>query len=499
MENDVHTKALNELLHQISSLAATSEFHLDVSSVIVALGGINKVVQLCLTHPDSSPNSNLQYFEGAVSSLKKIINKQNTNNQSVESINTKHENNKNIEQIGSKSVSAMHNQQDSPDFKSVMSLNSFCSDCDINADAFEIADSPNIVVFDSNNTNQDEKTSIDSRIQDIIINYDENKSNPHVQVNSNHDQTSNTKNIVLVQTLGQFYKASIVFCPDCRNSIYYKYLSDFRANQCFKLVIYNKYYSIAMTCLAVALYVASEISNLWLRQFRDINGDNRSTSYLTLRWMEASVIVFYATTVIATMNFDMIKLICNTFDFWFKIWNTVIHVICFIWINIQTSSRPLLDLIVLATPFVITAVCFAMADSVPLKYKIKKFILSTWTFMYSFNMIRVYFSYQDVYYNPFEKYNFKYSQVSLKSMFMGSYVNIILFVSKPLVADAYYLLLAKCTGHSNSNSNNADNSGTQHERLLTIHKRPKVKWNVENVLLQGTDNEIVAKDIVIMA
>ena len=41
----------------------------------------------------------------------------------------------------------------------------------------------------------------------------------------------------------------------------------------------------------------------------------------------------------------------------------------------------------------------------------------------------------DLLYNSFEKYNFKYTQISLKSMFMGSYCNIVLFIAKPLFGD----------------------------------------------------------------
>ena len=125
-------------------------------------------------------------------------------------------------------------------------------------------------------------------------------------------------------------------------------------------------------------------------------------------------------------------------------------------------------------------------------------------------IINAYFSCKDFYYNPFEQYEFQYTEISAKSVFLGSYGNITLFVSKPLIVDGWkwlYFKYQSCcnynrkyTKNSNTAKHSRDNNSTssntsgiviatsEYQRLLAVHKRPKVKWS-NDIVFETNDSK----------
>ena len=225
---------LKELLDQLSQVEANEYVHLDVTSIVAALGGINEVIRFYLTHPKSHG----QYFNSKISNLSRIINKYNNSNESVINI-SQSLNNKNEQ------LNMMENQQ----INLCTSVSKYTVDgaCYINMDTFEHVDSPSATTYGSKNSSTQEK--------DIIIDY----NNATTTVKSNAAASfavSRFENNVIAQNRKQFYATSIVLCADSRNNLYYKFLNDINANWCVNLVL-HKYYLILMTFITVILIIIS--------------------------------------------------------------------------------------------------------------------------------------------------------------------------------------------------------------------------------------------------
>ena len=125
----------------------------------------------------------------------------------------------------------------------------------------------------------------------------------------------------------------------------------------------------------------------------------------------------------------------------------------------------------------------------PIKYKIKRKIVSMYIILFVPFVIGQYFLYEDVFYNPFEHYNFTHTRFSVKSVFLGSYVNMLLFIAKPIIIDItrWFQRLTGCTKVKHSDSS-LSSSNQQFERLVCPYKRCKVKWQTKRksyTLLQG--------------
>ena len=181
------------------------------------------------------------------------------------------------------------------------------------------------------------------------------------------------------------------------------------------------------------------------------------------------------------MNLDFVEIICHTFDFWFKSWNLMLWAINFMWINTVNTDRYAVDLILTMTMLMFTACLTFLLDAVPIVYRIKRIFIIVATVLLFMIILSAYFTYDDILYNPFEAYKFKYTEISLKSTFLGSYSNILLFVAKPLFGDIFRWIAAnyKCKDHKTQDEGDKTRDiaiGDTYERLFTVYKRPKVAW-----------------------
>ena len=98
-------------------------------------------------------------------------------------------------------------------------------------------------------------------------------------------------------------------------------------------------------------------------------------------------------------------------------------------------------------------------------------------------MIFSYLTYDNLYINPFESYNFEQTRMNIKDLFLGSNANIVLFIAKPMLGDVarwFLIKCEKCTSEA-SNNNTANTVNTRQkskdiERFVTLYKRSNVKW-----------------------
>ena len=415
-----------------------SNSHLVASSIITALGGTTNVVKLCVTHPDSIANN--QYYENVISSLHQIL--QNASNaSSPTSIATR--NIINSDTAPNDITNGPANQKFK--FNKIRTI------------------SPSL----STNMNDNDKNNVRSTGVDNTVNSNCN------QQSATSGITQNTV-VVHVDNTKQFYKSSVVFNAHVCNNCFYKWFSNDKANWCVNLILYNKWYSIVTTLVAFILAAASELD-------QTINGTNTVSSSI-LAWMSYCICSIFALSLIGVMNLDIIEIATKTFDFWFKMWNLMIWDICYGWIYFETTDRRISELI--GTILTVSAVvlAFSLMDAIPLKYKLNKIIVGAALCFYLGFFVRAYFIAQDVYYNPFGKYNIKHTRISLKSTFLGAYINIALFVGKPVLIDISKWFVGKICKYrvTGKNATNVNKIAIEYERLFSIYKRPKVKWNYYN-------------------
>ena len=451
--------SLPSIVATLAKYEETNHTDLVSSSIITALGGVTRVIQLCLTHPDSIGNN--QYHENALSSLHQIMNNAHT---SVPS-------------------SPVSNDPENNTFNPPIFDNDIVINGDIDTlqnttiNAIQRCESPD------SPSSRDHK---DIKFKRLNININNTHNDNHQTKNmsisnyNNHPDAfrfvaTNNNIIVHAHNISQFYKSAVVLNADICNNYFYNctWLSDSQANWCMNLILYNKWYSIIMTFAAFILATASQMD-------RTINKKN-TVSSLVLSWMSCIVGSILTLSLMGVMNLDIIKIATNTFDFWFKMWNLLMWNICCIWIYFETTNddRQVSELIAPLITVSGAVINFSLMDAMPLKYKLKKIIVAAAVCFYFGFFIRSYFFVEDVYYNPFGKYNFKHTQISLKSTFLGAYLNIALFVGKPVLTDISKWCvgkLCKCIVVE-TNTSASKETQVQHERLFSIYKRPKVKWN----------------------
>ena len=326
------------------------------------------------------------------------------------------------------------------------------------------------IVSGDDDTQSHQKTLIDDlilaqhpRINKTKITSTSPKARPPALTSSPH---------VMVQNPKEYLNSCIIMNPDTCNNLYFKWLSRDKANWIVNVVT-NEWYCIGSTILSLSFYFFS----YWAK----IVYGPQSMLFTMLRIMCTILGTILGALLVLTMNLDIIELIQNSFDFWFKMWNLIIWEVCFIWININ-HMRSVTELITTVLLTFMLHLCIFLIDAVPVKYNIKRKLLVILACILSGLIIMVYFTYQNVYFDPFKSYNFEFTNISIKDSFLGSYCNISLFVAKPLINDTcrwFQIMRLRCSAKCNGKNNDVKNTNTvgrDIERFVSLYKRSKVKW-----------------------
>ena len=286
---------------------------------------------------------------------------------------------------------------------------------------------------------------------------------------------SNSKKInkITVDTPIEYYTSGIIFTPDGNNNLYFKWLSDENARYVMHFTL-NKWYSIGCVALgAIGSLLTSIIEIIY---------GSKHVGYSIVILITQTLITVFSVSLILSMNLDIIKIISLSFDFWFKIWNLIIWELSFMWIKINLEDHFAIDLFaeMLGTG-IIFLVIFTI-DGLPLDYNIKRknlFVIAIVILMF---ITFGYFMYDDIYINPLGSYNFQHTRMSVKSLHLGAYINVGLFVAKPILGDSARWLLIRYLRWTKSiriplqNDNDNQNKSTRVERFVSLYKRSKVKW-----------------------
>ena len=444
---------------------------MDLPSIINNLGGLQNVIKLCLTHTES----NEQFCQNAISSINSLLNQADNNN----NVNINTDTNANC--INTANTTNTTNTTDKTNRKQCSNCNLHCSATSIQT---SVATKKNIIAVDftpiSNATKP--KTSLFS--QSVCDQFE-------------------LDNIIVARNPKDFEESSIVFYANTCNNLYFKWLDYEKANKCMNFVLLNKWFVITMVTMCGILFCASEA--LKISMTVDIN----SALYLLLKVLFGICSIIIFTSLASAMNFGIIFLIFHTFDFWFKIWNLLLWQISFAWINFQTTNRSILDLIMTMVSVMIGFTVTFLVDAIPLKYRLKRIGTAIVAFVCLIGLILTYFTYDNLFVNPFAEqsgnindnnsdnsngdYSFQHSKISVKSVFLGAYSNLIIFICKPILGDLAKWLQNKwkyncsCYATDEYDIDDMDSPAVRRlttlsetqalERLVSIYKQPRLKWN----------------------
>ena len=330
-------------------------------------------------------------------------------------------------------------------------------------------------------------------------------SNSNIKRNNVMPVSVVTNKIQVIATTKDFYQSKIIMNCEAQNSILFKFL----ANEYFSIKAYDVI-SHQLTAFMILSFVFGSFVFAIVRDY--------TQSYVFVSWSiilsitAMIVLTIYCILLGSTGNLIMIDLISNTFDFWFKIYNTITLFVA-IWIrgstddasplSVQAGTTTQLQKTILVYEIchqiatISTALLFFIIDALPIAIKIKRIGIVLFISWMCYNCARTYFYFEDFQWNPFGN-DFEYSEISFKSMILSSYINLVIFTGKPILSDVIRWLrkqmMNTCDKESNEkmsdkdNKRNSINDIANVSRCGTVYKRPLIKWNKPEIHTIATND-----------
>ena len=322
------------------------------------------------------------------------------------------------------------------------------------------------------------------------------------------------RKLQITRTKSEFYHSMMILDCNPKNNLCFRFINV--ENEIFAIKLYHFILSriyFAIVCVFFSAYGISFFLWFYLHPMPVI-------VIITLEIIASILVTIYCISLMLTANIFILKLITNTFDFWFKSYNLMLGIIAIQVRNLNLfnynisrgSTFSSFGMIMIQTALICTALTLFCVDAIPASINIKRIIIALISLMMTWYIVALYFNGEDYQWNPFDAYQFKYTQISFKSVIISSGTNLIFFVGKPIFADLiryfrkskkfkcnYKLNFSSETfsdicGKSNGTTstadtmaNNKDHSKTKlHDiddmdyplvRCTAVYKRPFIKWN----------------------
>ena len=335
---------------------------------------------------------------------------------------------------------------------------------------------------------------------DVIISDDSNNN-----INKNNNNINNNTILKPIKTLttndiAEYRHSKLIIDFDPNNNSLFKLIDDENIRLwLYEQILSKKLFSLLCLCLSF-IFIISLISVYIF--------SSTGTVYLICSIIWTFLTSSYAISMILISNISVIQLITNTFDFWFKVYSLAIFLGSW-WINIcginydnnkQNDSNNdvyrfdkigidgFFGEIFIQIGYIVVLVAIFLLDAIPVSIKVKRISIIILVIVATNGCIFYYFNAPDFEWNPF-KNKYKYSQISFKSIVLSSYVNLILFIVKPVCSDLLRYLKSvyvKCQKtpnmnislRNNTSSDNINtNTNTNYQRCGTMYKRPYLRIN----------------------
>lgn len=310
---------------------------------------------------------------------------------------------------------------------------------------------------------------------------DENEIyNIHSAQNGSISRQKSTRKSVLIQ---KYHKQGSIITVDAQNSILFRIFGNYsvdrnnndhtsineNANKIYHFILSKKVAVAIIFLICIFIIIDYFAADNGLDIISDVIG-----------W---GLLAILSLSYILCLNIDVMLLIAQTFDFWFKIFNFTSVVIA--QIILDTSSQPAIVSIMLVIGSMTTAFVIFMFDALHTKNNtIKLCILTLVSLIMLFYSISSYFNEIDKTIYPFGKSHSEYTQISLKNVKNSGLVNVGLFVLKPVISHVYFKLYFYF--HDNNQIDINGIHGIRKEsnsqeynlnRSTSVVEKPYFKWN----------------------
>ena len=282
----------------------------------------------------------------------------------------------------------------------------------------------------------------------------------------------------IVPNLEEFYRHSIAMVAYCSDNLYFVYLSKENAKYICYHILHTKIYPIIMITIGILFAFCGQVS--WI-----VSG--YSVMYHLLSSISYFAAIVFSISYILSTNISIVTFIIQTFDFWYKMYNLVIWIITLYFVDRGSSiAYFILSSIVLVCVYLFLFIL----DATSISTKFKNMCIILVVLYGTYVCLFVYFFADDTQWNPFKKYNFEFTNVSFKSLFIGSQSNLCLFILKPILSQIVRKM-RKCAIHKQKNKKEEKNYNTiastinKHnddirQRSYVLYKRPYVHWTKDS-------------------
>ena len=363
-------------------------------------------------------------------------------------------------------------------------------------------------------TNKDANKQISlnnfNQLKNLFSNYKNPDSDPNVQLSKDKKSTlikQNKKPIINEINSKQYLECSKItnVIIDTRNNFYFLFLPNNIANTLHnntvlkhKIILYSTIIGVLMIFIGILWYY---LPGYEMNTF--------AYTYVLIREVYFLILIIM---IMFSLNIEVCKIVIDKFDFWFKIYNSITLILSSNMLRFATKddiyftdyngyNYYAVSVLWDAFIFVVFLVIF-LIDALLIKHpKYKLIFLGSIGCFFAFMIVWEYFEINDYIWNPFESYNFKYTQISFKSMYLSSMVNLTLFILKPVFSNVYIY----CRKKINIKKKAIDSDSKQLKQQVqsdnndsfvlvpsyTIYKRPYLKWiNVKKCKLKHTTSEM---------
>ena len=313
----------------------------------------------------------------------------------------------------------------------------------------------------------------------ITLDTKDKKDNTHS--NTSKMQHPANSNDMIISDLSQFRKTSIIFTADTQNNLYFRLFSDHIAEIISYNVLQTKWYPLTMISFIAINGVISLIYDTFY---------GRDMIYYIFLYSTYVACTIVTCSYTLSVNISIFKLIIERFDFWFKMYNVILFLTSWHWIiyiseyrkdhnapgGIHSALTCLVSFSVFFWSFVL--------DGIAVSAKIKKIAILTLSIYCVVTIIVGYFTYYDVFWDPFESFDFKHTRINFKNIYLSSSFNLVLFVMKPIINDVVRCFRRKIGGKNksiNQNDGRGINGQNSDERCTTVFKRPYIHWKRKDV------------------
>ena len=476
-----------ELSYHNMDINTTKEYQIDLDNytrdIIKYLGGMHSVLQMCLTNDNITDYITLDDLDV----IKNII---NIDKDQTIQIQTQ--------------VDASH----------VSPLNLSVSPIGTNA---TLTSTPPIIrssfpTLNNNNSNSDKSNYKMNANGNIHANINANiNSNANVSVSEN--MLANTYkwgkkkekyiDIDLNKETTEWRTSNIFIDVDLADCLYFKYLPNTIAQFIVYKVLFSRWYP---TSIVITIVLILTISFVLLR----VVGYDASSIMLLIFSLILSLSL---SSYMFSANIQMCKLIFETFDFSFKMYNLILYNITS-YILVTPDDFSIWISVIINILMSVAFFFVFIFDAIMVPHESKRstqVLMLLMTLLVLIIMSRIYFFTQDdIHYNPLNKWNITEADISVKTLLLQSLSNILIFESRTIMMPLLrhikrnFCKILKCKKKSNINTN-INNNGSkfkserssinldtpkawqnkyqmEHHRCQLLYKRPKLRW--QNPTLQ---------------